>query len=199
MIIGLYGKARSGKDTVADMLMTKLDNSMKLAFAKPIKDMLGVMSGMTHETMEKMKDKKLPHVGGHSLRYLMQELGTEWGRMQIHPMIWINLLQERMEMMAAIQNIEHFIITDVRFPNEAQWVLSKGGILIQVARPDQTPIDASEHSSETSCQRFEPHVTLLNDGSFADLAKQIDNLVPALGLLGDPIRHTGITTSSEGG
>jgi len=78
-------------------------------------------------------------------RKLLQLLGTECGRQIIHPNIWVNAL------FADYKGIDNplekghpeewgkpnWIITDVRFPNEAKAIKQRGGIVIRVNRDSE--------------------------------------------------------------
>lgn len=79
-------------------------------------------------------------------RKLLQLLGTEGGREIIHPNIWVNALFADYNAKGfdykGSENKEikgdwiypNWIITDVRFPNEAQAIKDRGGIVIRVNR-----------------------------------------------------------------
>lgn len=80
-------------------------------------------------------------------RKLLQLLGTECGRDIIHPNIWINALfadykpldpENSQSILSAIDysncKFPNWIITDVRFFNEAEAIKKRGGILIRVNR-----------------------------------------------------------------
>jgi hypothetical protein len=90
-------------------------------------------------------------------RKLLQLLGTECGRQIIHPNIWVNALMSeykltskvvktRTRRLTALQSLHanqeakanikfpNWIITDMRFLNEAQAIKDKGGITIRVNR-----------------------------------------------------------------
>ena len=76
-------------------------------------------------------------------RKLLQLLGTECGREIIHPNIWVNVLFADYEpiggKMIANPQPKHliypnWIITDVRFPNEAEAIKDRCGIVIRVNR-----------------------------------------------------------------
>ncbi len=62
-------------------------------------------------------------------RKLLQLLGTEAGRQIIHPNIWVNAL------FSDYETDSKWIVTDVRFLNEAQAIKDKGGIMIRINRP----------------------------------------------------------------
>ena len=85
-----------------------------------------------------------------TVRKLIQLLGTECGRNIIHPNIWVNALfaDYNVDSYVTKQDIKDFdleeekynlrsswIITDVRFENEAQAIKDRGGIVIRVNRP----------------------------------------------------------------
>lgn len=80
-------------------------------------------------------------------RKLMQLLGTECGRELIHPNIWVNsLFAKRKEIKSKVviddyeeyqKTYPNWIISDVRFPNEVEAILSKGGIVIRIDRDEK--------------------------------------------------------------
>lgn len=145
MLIGLHGRARAGKDTVADLLC-RHHGYVKLAFATPIKEAL-IYSGLCRREDLDGADKEtpLPHLGV-SPRHLMQTLGTEWGRKLIRPDVWILRLDQALQQYWKFT--KHVVITDVRFENEAEYVRRLGGGIWHIARPlpaNVTALHASEH------------------------------------------------------
>ena len=82
-------------------------------------------------------------------RKLLQLLGTEAGRQIIHPNIWVNALfadyRETVDFDNNLPPNTNWIITDVRFPNEAQAIKDRGGILIRINRRQVTN-NCSQHS-----------------------------------------------------
>lgn len=78
-------------------------------------------------------------------RLLFNLIGTESGRKIIHPNIWVNALFSAYiskvppigsKTKEWLQNntLSNWIITDTRFPNEAEAVKSKGGIVVKIQR-----------------------------------------------------------------
>lgn len=73
-------------------------------------------------------------------RDLLQLFGTQGGRMVVHPNIWVNaLFSDYVSYSARGSDYEfeksHWIITDVRFPeNEGKAIKDRGGLLIGVQR-----------------------------------------------------------------
>lgn len=87
-------------------------------------------------------------------RLLMELLGTPCGREIIHPNIWVNSLMSKYKPLKLSEyNPSKWIITDVRFPNEAKAIKDRGGILIKVNRPqaeirDTNPEKALDNYTE---------------------------------------------------
>lgn len=142
MLIGLTGPAGSGKSTCA-RLMCERGGFIEIAFADPVKDMLGVicsprmLNGDKSETIEWI---------GKSGRYLMQTLGTEWGRGLVSLDLWVKIAEARID---TILNSEGYganvVISDVRFENEADMIRRRGGVILHLKRQG---IGLSGHASE---------------------------------------------------
>lgn len=168
-LIGLIGKARSGKDTAADALQREF-NLHRYAFADPIKDMLEVVFG------DKFRhgDREQPISWlGKSPRQLMQTLGTEWGRDLVHQDLWQLLAHQRW--LAKRASGQGMVVSDVRFPNEVRWIQEQGGLLIEITRPDVEAVN--QHVSENSLTMPTLKCQVVNDGTIQDLEAQVVGLV----------------------
>ena len=133
-------------------------------------------------------------------RLLLQLLGTDCGRKIIHPNIWVNALFADYKPQDAPYNTlgdlfddlkqglaktPNWIITDVRFPNEAEAIKQRGGILIRVDRPCKEcggmgyhkmdcNIGRTEHESEYSLDKYDKFdFKISNDGSLEDLVNKV--------------------------
>ena len=106
-------------------------------------------------------------------RKMLQQVGTDLFRNQLHPDIWTNAT------FANYQN-DNWILTDMRFPNEAQAIKDRGGIIIRVERPNllnnQNNINL-EHISEKSLDDYKFNYYICNDSSIANLIEQIKNIL----------------------
>lgn len=83
---------------------------------------------------------------GKEIRGLLQRLGTEAGRNTLWDSIWID---------AALHDLDEqgrYVVTDARFPNEAEAILSRSGQLWRITRAGVGP--ANQHASETSLDDF---------------------------------------------
>lgn len=148
-VIGLTGRKRAGKDTTADLLLKELSMQrtpiMRMAFADPIRAGLEAMFGSLGLNMRPDLDRESPVLLGRSRRYLMQTLGTEWGRDLVHPDIWIEVAKARLA--GAAREGFTVVITDVRMPNEAELIRELGGEVWRVEN-DRLPPPTDQHVSE---------------------------------------------------
>lgn len=178
ILIGLAGRARVGKDTVARYLATHL-TLISYAFADPLKQALADMFQLTAAQLEGAdKERALPWLG-KSPRELMQLLGTEWGRDLVHPQLWLLLAEQNLQALAEHdQAMKGVVIRDVRFDNEADWVRSKGGTILHITRPDATEV--ASHTSESGVTHQSGDLTLVNDGTLDQLYDDVDALIRVL-------------------
>jgi len=133
MLIGIAGRAGSGKNTFADMLFKYVETS-EWAFADLLKEVVMIKFGLTREDVytQEGKNKFLPHLGC-TVRELLIDEGHST-REKYGENFWINRLMQRIE--------RHYwddvgrdsvdLITDVRYDNEAMSVVSRGGLVIRV-------------------------------------------------------------------
>jgi hypothetical protein len=160
MIIGVVGFIGSGKGTAADILVKK-HGFTKLSFADTVKDATAAIFGWPRHLLEgdtdesrawrEAKDEWWSERFGYdfSPRLALQMMGTEAGRDVFHPDIWIHSLERKMEMYPNV------VIADVRFPNEIDFIQSKGGFVVRVKRgpdPDwyDTAIRANDRKQDYS-------------------------------------------------
>ena len=179
LIIGLHGLARTGKDTAASYLVAQYA-LISYAFAEPLKAAIMQMFNLTAEHIEgALKEEPLPGIG-KSPRQLMQLLGTDWGRDLVHRELWLLLAEQNLNHMAALHQdpITGFILRDVRFENEADWVRSKGGVIVHIQRPDAQAV--ARHASESGIGVHDNDFVIHNDEDLAHLYKQLDRLMAVL-------------------
>ncbi|MCK9440273.1 MAG: hypothetical protein M0Q13_02475 [Methanothrix sp.] len=103
----INGKARSGKDTIADYIVNKT-GAKKLWFAKPLKDMCIKYFGLTY-------DECYDHKTEFSRRVL-QAVGQMF-REEFGKNFWVDKVVEQLKDSINDGN-KHFIISDCRYRNE---------------------------------------------------------------------------------
>lgn len=178
-IIGLYSSVpQSGKTVVANHLVSKY-GYRKLAFAKPLKEMVASMleyTGMSrieaHEYVwdERQKNRLLPGLNV-TLRHALQTLGTEWGRDCIQPDLWIKLAEMQLEMSIGVR----WVCDDMRFPNEAQVLYGRGAQLWRINRQDAKPVKA--HPSEGQLDNYEFNHVIWNDEGLNELKNKVETIL----------------------
>lgn len=174
-LIGLAGKAGSGKTTVCRFLCTAFE-WREISLADPIRAGLNAMLGIQTPVMldPVMKNEVVPGMRV-SARELMQTLGTEWGRKLVDDRVWIR------QATAAITAIRQsdptargVVVSDIRFANEAEWIRSLGGQVWHIGdrkmgKSDGLPPAASAHASEAGIAREEHDGWIDNSGTLDDL------------------------------
>jgi hypothetical protein len=178
-IIGLTGYAGSGKDTVRGILEDA--GFIGLAFADPIRTMLRELltsNGIGDCYMDDrvLKESVIPELGV-SYRHMAQTLGTEWGR-ALHGDFWLNIAGAYIDDQANEQGESHFVISDVRFRNEAQWVRDRGGMVWHIDRIDAAPV--RDHVSESEIDRIAYDNVIFNNGTFDELKDQVERVIRAM-------------------
>lgn len=155
MIVGLSGKKRHGKDTIAEALED--EGFTILRFSQPIKDTLLLLnpivyfdkvSGQTVRYAQLVewfgpdKAKDCPEV-----RLLQKRMGTEAGREgPLGADVWVHAFEQQLE------DGVNYVIADVRFLNEAALVRRHGGEIWRVNRPGFD--DGDNHDSETQLDDY---------------------------------------------
>lgn len=170
-LIGITGKAGSGKDTVAAYLGQAF-NFQSVAFADPIRDGMRGMLGLEDKHFQHPgKEAVLPEFG-KSPRQMMQTLGTQWARDCVNKDLWLILAAKKVKAL----HFEGFnvAVTDVRFNNEADYIRASGGSIWHVSRDGASTPHA--HSSEAGVFFEGSDKTLDNNGSLYSLYTQVNSL-----------------------
>jgi len=156
LIIGISGKIGSGKDTVAKEIIKSFPdyNFRKVSFGYNVKKIVSILTGIDMRTIlsRKIKSVFLPD-WEMTVGELFQQVGTNALRDILSEDTWI------LSLFNNIKDGENIIITDVRFLNEANAILNRGGYLFRI-NGDPNKINSNEtrninHKSETELDNFE--------------------------------------------
>lgn len=163
-LIGIAGRANSGKDVVADFLCRQMDARI-MRCADPIKETLNTLFGFPQGAWDdrEWRRRVLPMIG-KTPRELAQTFGTDWGRQLVNEDIWVADLVARWRQAGCPLTV----VPDVRFENEAEMIRKHGGLVLEIVRPDIEP-DAPEHISEAGLPEALIHQRLINDSTIAAL------------------------------
>lgn len=178
--VGLAGFARSGKDSVGAVLVG--EGFVRKSFASPMRTALvrlnplvdtvnGVMPLMDAlyllGSWEGLKEK------APGVRVLLQRLGSDVGREMFGEDFWVD------QAFSGIGWGESVVFTDVRFPNEAEAIRGRGGVVWNVVRPGVGVVNG--HVSESAMAGFVFDETVVNDGSLDDLREKVLGCLKNLG------------------
>lgn len=171
-IIGITGKARSGKDTIARHLWTHHAYT-RLAFADPLKRSVNESFGLTTEEthLDEMKEVTIPY-WGLSPRQMLQQAGVMY-RAQFGDDFWIKRWRMSFDM---LKHTDDIVVPDVRFDNEAKVIRRLGGIIIEVQRGTGLVGSTGDHCSELGLSSL-PDFVVDNKGTLPELYAQIDTII----------------------
>lgn len=174
-LIGLNGKARSGKDSFAS-IVSESKRVKVISFAEPMRKFVCDILDIKREDLDGIKEDKNDLFGGKSPREFLQKLGTEFGRETISNSIWIDSAKVKIKNAIASKKYDYVIVTDVRFDNEAALIHSLGGLIFKVTRP-LVEIDLSSHKSEQGIDEKYVDILFLNDKSLSDYKIKISEIM----------------------
>jgi len=176
ILIGLGGKAASGKTTASNFLINQ-KNFVPIKLAGPLKSMLSklieLQGGDVPEWIEgARKEETCPYLGGKTPRLAMQTLGTEWGRNNMGSDFWVDIAANRIKI--AMNKGCNVVVDDVRFPNELAMVRQLGGRLLYLRRDEAAQIETYGHASEVSIggQYFDQVIP--NSDTMIDLFEELN-------------------------
>ena len=158
-LIGITGKAGSGKDTMKEMILELRPEYEAYSFARKLKDTAEFMFGWTQEQIEDREFKEaIDPEWGFSPRRAMQLLGTEFGR-ALREDLWLLFATKKLREVTA--QGKGLILADVRFENEASWIRDNDGILIHIEAPLAKEVNL--HSSENGVAFQKGDFCIYND------------------------------------
>lgn len=179
--IAISGKARSGKNTLAEQIIEILEQDCKtFAFADPVKEIVMIMFPTSNPEHlwgpSEFRSTLLPGTE-FSYRDLLLELGA-LGRRYCQN-AWINATMSIVDKYLFDHN--NAIISDVRFLNELQAVKENGFYTIRIIRPENSyNIDDISEKDLDDVPDGEFDFVLVNDGSLEELNTKTRDLLHSI-------------------
>lgn len=178
MKIALFGKIRSGKNTVADIL-TEQHGFKQFAFGDGIGE---IIETYFPEALQGGKPRRHYQHIGQQLRVL-------------NPDVWVNYLlnavsvEAHMRKKFANETDINIVVTDGRQLNEAERLKKEGFLIVKVTAPEEVRIERMEasgdvfsledlqHETELNVDLIEPDVEIINDGTLEDLYIKVQKVI----------------------
>jgi len=193
-LYGICGLKGHGKDTFSNLIISQNNDFELFHFADMLKDMCQKIFGLSKIQMfdaikkeEKFEnfivmDDYLPSMKKMTgldlepanciatcVREVMQFFGTEYVRKK-NPNFWAE------DLFSKIKDKKKILISDLRFPNEASFILKNNGTIIKIVRID-IDTEGDEHSSETSLKEIEYDLVVGVMTNDLSLPTKIANLI----------------------
>ena len=161
-LIGLVGRARSGKDTVA-----RLFDLPNLKLAKPVKEAVRVLygwddvhiEGALKDTIDPKFDITPREAMIHITNVMKKRHGVDF---------FSNRFMDTWDGKSGI-------VTDVRYQVDAEILRSKGAVMIRVDRPG-----CSFHPHEGGLDHIRVDYVIINDGTIGQLSELINHIRESL-------------------
>lgn len=181
MIIGLGYKARTGKGEVASWLVRR-HGFIEAAFADALKHACREIFGLTESQLYGDQKDRLDPFWDDTPRNILQKVGTECLRRGYRDDVWIKALERELRDPASPETVDvDWVVSDVRFPNEAEAIHRWGGRLVKIERPDAPSIATGQHASEIALEKWGGwDYRILNTGTLGDLHKEVDIMLETL-------------------
>jgi hypothetical protein len=178
MIVGLYSDVpQSGKSTVSQQFMNA--DYRKLSLATTVKKSLYVvLMALDVPNAEEylwgnMKDEVIPELGVTG-GYLMSTYATDFFRNMIDENVWLNIIKKQ------YRPGEKWVVDDMRFPNEFDFIKSVGGRCIRIVRPSQISALGRSEKSEGQLSGHHFDWVILNGGTLQDLQLSVQSIITTI-------------------
>lgn len=181
-VLGLGVTSQVGKDTAADYIETKYPGAKRVAFADKLKKIAMDLFGLSWEQCYgpvEIKEAVDPRYG-LTPREILQGIGEKMR--EIYQDIWVDTVFYTTIPELREQGYSKFVISDVRYPNEADTIHDRGGVVVKIERDAGGVSVGADHSSETAMVDYKLyHKIMENNGTLDEFFADVDFLVEELG------------------
>lgn len=184
-LIGIVGRKRAGKDSVAAVLIEEY-GFQRVAFADLLKELALDLNPIMSSNLINFQPRRLQDVVEARGWEVAKEHGEVRRTLQVLGVAVREHLGENLWVDAAMAKVQELreqgipvVVSDVRFPNEADAITSAGGQTWRIIRPGQPETD--RHISETALDAHWADLQTINDGTLEDLRNKV-HLVAAVSL-----------------
>lgn len=177
-LIGVSGQKGSGKDTFADIFLSKTVGWEKKSFAAKLKEVCALLTNRNIGlfTSQEGKESQIGNLG-MTAREFLQKVGQSMR--DVNEAIWINSLFAGFNSYTQTYH-PNWIIPDTRYLNELKEIKRRGGICIRINR-DLPDLDM--HPSEHEWRSFKFDYVISNDSDLFSLEVKVKELLIELNLI----------------
>lgn len=187
--IALSGKAKSGKNTVANMIVSKLglkpSEYVMTAFANPIKKTIELIfpncdKNALYGDSELRQNKIECAISKYgNLDVSFRQASIDIGKLgrAYNSDLWVWHAMEEYNLGLNQAGLKAYIVTDLRFPNERKWLEEAGFTLCRIKRSDASKIDdISETIQDDQPDLLFNHI-IDNNSSIEYLEQQVTEII----------------------
>jgi len=166
-IIGILGRSRSGKDTIANIILDLYPEYSIKRFAQPIKNALKEIYDFSPEQLEDDSKELIDIRHNITPRQAMQEM-THYYLEKHGP----DFFSKKIFKLYDTQEAKQIIIPDVRYEHDIKEIRNRGGIIIKVIRPS----NSFQHLIEDHINSLQGDYNIMNDKDIPSLKNKITYL-----------------------
>ena len=187
LIIGIHGKPRSVKSTLARYLSARGKyNLYQYGPSVAVKDAAAAMFGVDRALFD--DDNKKDVIDPYwklTYREMAQKVGKESSRDIFGEDFWMRHVQRKWNSICNEQTLDgrynaaHFvyngmILADVRYANEVKWIQERAGTVIFIVRDNLPVSSGTDHAAEAGLSVALANFVIYNNGTLEELYKQVD-------------------------
>ena len=164
-IIGLLGRSRVGKDTVADLIIKDYKQYVKVKLSYTLKVALCELYGFTMKQFESsdkdVVDKRWNKSPRETIQHLTSSMMDFMGKDFFTKRLYDDYDKNKIA--------PYIIITDIRYNHDIQEIRRRNGLVIKIERPN----NSVKYECENHIDSLEGDVTIINDGNIENLHEKI--------------------------
>src|SRR5690606_14194732 len=189
--IALTGKLRAGKSAVASYLSADYGFE-EVAFGSALKYYADKI--FAYSDVSAYKPEVITKYGvawsKRKPRRLYQDFGQKLR--ELDPNIWISHAEAVVQIYEDKKSTAGIVLSDLRQPNEFEWCKRNGFVIVRVTAPLETRVRRAEiagdafdmasldHDTESHSDGFEVDYEIINDGTYEDLERKVDEIISKL-------------------
>ena len=175
MIIGLLGRSRVGKDSVANIIRTAYPEHQfeMMRLSSPIKAAAQALFAFSDEQIEGVQKEDIDARWGVAPREVFQKITAETMRCMGHD-FFTRLLYEKYDKHNTANPAKSIIIPDIRYTHDVTEIHKRGGIVIKVSRGY---VSIPKYACEDHLDSIVDLPTLQNDGTLSELEVNVCSLL----------------------